>query len=466
MAIKLTDNFALNSQQPLDARNKYQDKAALKAVTDAVMDDGHLAYCMEDKKYYVYDSGNKVDANVGKWRELQTTVPGKGEAGGVASLGSDGKVPASQLPSYVDDVIDFGGLAGVGGLGPAQKPTIEQTQLANPTDAELKFFTWSENGKTVGGFFYVRDGKKYMPPLDKTSPEGGKIYVDVNTNTSYRWSGTGLVAIGGGSLVIGTDTGTAFDGAKGKALEDTVGKTVKDGYVVADKGFKVGDGSSTNVLLANGTTTPLPSTGGWTSVAVNDKNTTVQIKITVSKRGFGYNRTLIPFYLIENAPKMAFGYICMNGAQNVFLYISNLRNRVACYFDSTSSETEDYMYYFFQREAWTTSLFDFSFIKKLFPAIEINAIPQFPEPGSMKNLNLEIRTLDGVSSTNDVYTNILPKGYEVIDYTAGERKRWDGTKWVSVTGGGGGTADGKLSDLDVNNAIRVAFGEKPLEPSA
>lgn len=81
-----------------------------------------------------------------------------GVASGVATLDSAGKVPSSQLPSYVDDVLEY------------------NTKSAFPTTGEA-----------------------------------GKIYVDKSTNTTWRWSGSAYTQIKG-DLVIGTTTGTAADG--------------------------------------------------------------------------------------------------------------------------------------------------------------------------------------------------------------------------------------------------------------
>ena len=86
-----------------------------------------------------------------------------GAANGVASLGEDGKIPSSQLPSFVDDVLEY------------------DTESAFPS-----------------------------------AGEAGKIYVDKSTNKTFRWSGTQYVVIGS-SLALGTTTGSAFDGANGQA---------------------------------------------------------------------------------------------------------------------------------------------------------------------------------------------------------------------------------------------------------
>lgn len=85
----------------------------------------------------------------------------------------DGKVPASQLPSYVDDVIDG--------------------TLVNAT-------TFKVNGAAV-------------------TPEGDKIYNDTTANKSYRWSGTQFVALNEG-VVLGETSATAYRGDRGKTAYD------------------------------------------------------------------------------------------------------------------------------------------------------------------------------------------------------------------------------------------------------
>ena len=85
----------------------------------------------------------------------------KGAANGVASLDSDGKVPSSQLPSYVDDVVE---------------------------------------GYYYNGAFY-----KEAAHTSKITGETSKIYVDLSTNLSYRYSGTTYVLITSADLVALTN---------------------------------------------------------------------------------------------------------------------------------------------------------------------------------------------------------------------------------------------------------------------
>lgn len=109
----------------------------------------------------------------------------KGANSGVATLDSNGKVPASQLPSYVDDVI---------------------------------------NGyyNNLNDTFY--EDISYTVPI---TPEEDKIYIDLSTNKEYRWSGVVYVNVNP-SLALGEVAGTAYEGSKGKAVADAV-TAIKDG---------------------------------------------------------------------------------------------------------------------------------------------------------------------------------------------------------------------------------------------
>lgn len=97
-----------------------------------------------------------------------------GSANGVAELDSNGRVPSSQLPSYVDDVLEY---------------------------ADLAHFP--ETGET------------------------GKIYIADDTNKTYRWSGFNYTEISE-SLALGETSSTAYAGNKGKANADAIA-AIKDG---------------------------------------------------------------------------------------------------------------------------------------------------------------------------------------------------------------------------------------------
>lgn len=78
MGISVADNFDHKSKKPLDARTSYATTALMKAVTDANINEGCLAYCAETDKYYKFLSSNTVDETLGKWREFETGGGGGG----------------------------------------------------------------------------------------------------------------------------------------------------------------------------------------------------------------------------------------------------------------------------------------------------------------------------------------------------------------------------------------------------
>ena len=103
-------------------------------------------------------------------QQLENTSGGSGEevtpCATWAEEGNSDLIPAEKLPSFVDDVIEVSSLPETG--------------------------------------------------------ESGKIYVLTTDNTQWRWSGSEFVKIESGGVVIGTVTGTAYDGGKGTELETKV----------------------------------------------------------------------------------------------------------------------------------------------------------------------------------------------------------------------------------------------------
>lgn len=126
-------------------------------------------------------------------------------SGGVVLLDDETLIPSRFLPSYVDDVVDL-----LGGI-------VEIT----PT-----------SGMTAGYKYYVTSTKKIFTASSATSgitsdPVSDIIYiVPNNTNGAimYRWSGTNLVEIVNGGIVIGTTSGTAFEGNRGLQAEKDIDK--------------------------------------------------------------------------------------------------------------------------------------------------------------------------------------------------------------------------------------------------
>lgn len=150
--------------------------------------------------------------------DILTYLYNANSSGGVVLLDDETLIPSRFLPSYVDDVIDL-----LGGI-------VETT----PT-----------SGMTTGYKYYVTSTKKIFTASSATSgitsdPVSDVIYVvpdDTNGAIMYRWSGTNLVEIVNGGIVIGTTIGTAFDGFRGlnneNILKSVPNKLITDVSVIA-----------------------------------------------------------------------------------------------------------------------------------------------------------------------------------------------------------------------------------------
>lgn len=128
-----------------------------------------------------------------------------GTANGIATLNERGLIPSNQLPSYVDDVIDCY----------ATYSKEEDGTLSN-----IKLYSDIEHQNIIEG----ESGKIYIDVTDATvfiNPLNSETLSETTTKSAYqfRWTGTQFAVVGA-PTVIGEVTGTAFDGARGKVLED------------------------------------------------------------------------------------------------------------------------------------------------------------------------------------------------------------------------------------------------------
>lgn len=141
---------------------------------------------------------NKLQANIDALEAKHDAfVATKGQADGFAPLDGNGLVPANHLPSYVDDVLEVYATYDV-------SPTGGLTNVQLYTDAGHQTPVVGESGKI---YINVADGE---PPYQ------------------FRWSGTKFVDSNTSSLIIGEIAGTAFEGSRGKHLEDVVSSMPKN----------------------------------------------------------------------------------------------------------------------------------------------------------------------------------------------------------------------------------------------
>ncbi len=182
--VEIDDINGLSAKNVQDALEEIHNKAANGGVT-GVKGDAELSYRKGDV--------NITPANIGLGNvtnDAQVKRSEMGKAGGVATLDDSGKVPSNQLPSFVDDVVEYTSLA-------------------------------------------------YFPATGETD----KIYVDKSNNKTYRWSGESYVEISA-SLALGETAQTAYAGDKGK----------QNAQDIADLKTKAGNNETAITNITNGTT--------------------------------------------------------------------------------------------------------------------------------------------------------------------------------------------------------------------
>lgn len=197
------DIVEINTIEGLDASN-VQD--ALEKIKDIADNGGVTGVKGSGESSYRKGNVNISPENIGLGNvtnHAQVKRSEMGVANGVATLGTDGKVPSGQLPSYVDDVLEY-------------------------------------------------DNKTSFP----ASGETGKIYVAKDTNLTYRWSGSAYVEISA-SLALGETSSTAYAGDKGKALAERVtaveGKSSTNGTNISNVTTRVANIENGNKAVGKAT---------------------------------------------------------------------------------------------------------------------------------------------------------------------------------------------------------------------
>jgi hypothetical protein len=202
---EFSGNLEVRKDGPLEAKSlatNYTDLVKEENWTDS---DGvvwvypGLNVTCKDRPGKIYQLASNDYTNEDNWipigdtseisSKLQDFINSKGSANGIASLDEQGVVPSAQLPSYVDDVIDV-------------------------------YATYDKSAEGVLSNIQLFSNQEKTTPI---TPESGKIYIDVEGNYQFRWTGTIYTTVGA-PTVLGEVTGTAYDGGKGKALSDKINK--------------------------------------------------------------------------------------------------------------------------------------------------------------------------------------------------------------------------------------------------
>jgi hypothetical protein len=146
-----------------------------------------IAFLNEIVDGFIVAKKAEQDSDGNRIVDTYIKVNQKGVANGVATLDGNCKIPSSQLPSYVDDVMEY--------------TTIDEFPATG---------------------------------------ESGKIYLETSTNKTYRWSGSKYGEISS-SIALGETSSTAYAGDKGKANAEAI-KDLQDNKVGKDEAFLKVDG--------------------------------------------------------------------------------------------------------------------------------------------------------------------------------------------------------------------------------
>lgn len=213
-----------------------------------------------------FRTGNKIYDPIGEVREIASEAligvealnEKCGTANGIAQLDASGKVPSAQLPSYVDDVLEF-----------------------------------------------------YSKDAFPNTGESGKIYIAIDTNKSYRWGGSVYAEISS-SLALGSTSSTAFPGDRGAAAESkaqSAVQTVSLSASTSDEGtdillqtFNQGSSGST-VKETKSISIPAASEESAGIMTVGDFNALAFLRTQVNHLSTGIN----------NNAKVAPGGVVFNG---------------------------------------------------------------------------------------------------------------------------------------------------------
>ena len=221
---ELQGDIALLEQdvKDIEAKDKAQD-TQLTTIGGQVNNLQTKLDTVESTANEAKTKANSVGADLASFKAT------KGAANGLAPLGDDAKIPATYLPGFVDDVIEF--------AEAVEKIVVQQTELGSVSEYTRVVYNKDSNVFVIARIVEIENDSGeieneiyYYPKWEDSEiwglqsyngviPQAGKVYVDKSRNITYRWSGSTLVAIGS-DLALGYTDSTAFPGSDGKKLQD------------------------------------------------------------------------------------------------------------------------------------------------------------------------------------------------------------------------------------------------------
>lgn len=169
--INTEDTRISNENQRIENENTRKDNETLRQTQETDREN-NTATAVSNAEKAAKKANDAADSLQNKLNSHHFVLSeDKGIANGVAELDANGLILSKQLPSYVDDVIEG----------------------------------------------YLNDNKFYKEPehITEITEETGKIYIDLISNKTYRWSGSAFAIISE-TIALGETSSTAYRGDRGK----------------------------------------------------------------------------------------------------------------------------------------------------------------------------------------------------------------------------------------------------------
>lgn len=193
MALLIGDNFSYNGKKPNFERDSFETLAALKSFSEANIDNGHIAYCAETNKHYIFNDSNSDDATTGKWRVLESEFSDKVD---VSDL--DNYLTKEEAQSTYQPVGDYALKSEISNLATKDEIPTKVSELENDsnflTSIPEEYVTDTELQDAISGV-------QFELPIATNSVLGGiKVGAGLSINSS-----TGVLSVTGGGTADAVD---------------------------------------------------------------------------------------------------------------------------------------------------------------------------------------------------------------------------------------------------------------------
>lgn len=205
MALLIGDNFSYNGKKPNFERDSFETLAALKAIAEANIDNGHIAYCAETNKHYIFNDSNSDDATTGKWRVLESEFSDKVDISELDNYLTKTDAQSTYQPvgdyalkSDLDDYATKNEIPDISNLALKSEIPTKVSQLENDsnflTSIPEEYVTDTELQDAISGV-------QFELPIASNSVLGG---IKVGAGLSIN-SGTGVLSVTGGGTADAVD---------------------------------------------------------------------------------------------------------------------------------------------------------------------------------------------------------------------------------------------------------------------